>query len=171
MAADEWNSQSIMDEVTFLTVLEANLSILCDSLPMILPLYSYWRYRKFYGEGEDEYVSRLGGTSSGHPSRGDSAISSKLNGDFILENVTNGLPLETIYGQNHVHFSATVDARSQRSNRRLPRRISLRSVDEWDTESTRRLEDDAGPEGIKIETHWTITETREGPSSSRSSRK
>lgn len=165
-----------MAELIYLTVLEANLSILCNSLPMLLPLYSYWRYRKFFGEGEDEYVSRLGGTSRGHHlhhsngSHGGGGGGGKHpNGEFVLQNVTNGLPLETIYGQDHVHFSATVDARSQKSSRRMTRRISLRSVDEWDSESTRPLEvNAAGTEGIKIETHWTITETREGgPSSSR----
>lgn len=55
---------------------------------MLLPLYSYWRYRKVYAEDQDEYVSRIrdGGQSSANPHK------------FIIQSVANGLPLETIVG-------------------------------------------------------------------------
>lgn len=72
--------------MTYLSVLEVTLSVLCNSLPMLLPLYSYWRYRKVYAEDQDEYVSRIrdGGQSSANPHK------------FIIQSVANGLPLETI---------------------------------------------------------------------------
>lgn len=53
---------------------------------MLLPLYSYWRYRKVYAEDQDEYVSRIrnNGEAAANPHK------------FIIESVTNGMPLETI---------------------------------------------------------------------------
>ena len=87
---------SSMVIVTFMTVLESNLSILCNSLPMLLPLYTYWKHRRFGGDGEDEYVSRL---------RGDSQSGRH---EHLVENLTNGIPLETIYGKDNVHFTTTV---------------------------------------------------------------
>lgn len=99
-----------METGTFLAVLEVNLSILCNSLPMLLPLYSFWRYRRVYGEGEDEYVSRVRGDeergNNGGAGRGGAhARDLKLD---LLHNITNGLPLETIYGEDDIHFVATV---------------------------------------------------------------
>lgn len=72
--------------VTFLSVLEVTLMIFCNSLPMLLPLYSYWRYRKVFAEDQDEYVSRIrnGSQTPAAPPKS------------ILEGVTNGLPLEMI---------------------------------------------------------------------------
>lgn len=172
-------SQVIMEEGTFLAVLEVNLSILCNSLPMLLPLYSFWRYRKVYGEGEDEYVSRVRGGSIAEADARD-----KLS---VLKNVTNGLPLETIYGEDDIHFVATVGvgenasaggrrghhkssgrpSRSKSKSKSKPKSHAARGGaggferfddDPWDAESAKRLSSDAGPAGIKIETKWTITE-------------
>lgn len=145
-----------MAEITFLAVLEVNLSILCNSLPMLLPLYSYWRYRRFYDHMEDEYVSRVRGVTG-------------RNDQFLVEDVTNGLPLEIIYGKRNVHFEATIgadrrDSREYSKARFKPnlmsrsRTLRARSGDDGDTESTRRLSRNAGATGIKIETYWTVTE-------------
>lgn len=162
-----------MEQGTFLAVLEVNLSILCNSLPMLLPLYSFWRYRRVYGEGEDEYVSRVRGDEERN---GAGAVArDKLD---LLNNITNGLPLETIYGEDDIHFVATVGtghghghgaarghhktlSRSKSKSRGRPGRPGSgfeRFDDESDTESTRNLSRDVGPTGIKIETKWTITE-------------
>ncbi|KUI64460.1 hypothetical protein VM1G_00653 [Cytospora mali] len=123
----------------FLTNLEVHLSILCNSLPMLIPLYAYWKHRKFGGAGEDEYVSRLRGSSASRRHQ------------FLVEDLTNGLPLETIYGQNGIHFTATVGRGEPRSP------IRARSEDDsWDSESTRRLPWNA--QAITIETKWSITE-------------
>ncbi|POS74049.1 integral membrane protein [Diaporthe helianthi] len=126
--------------VTFISVLEVNLSILCNSLPMLLPLYAYWKHRRFGGGGEDEYVSRL---------RGDS-----LSGrhEHLVENLTNGIPLETIYGKDNVHFTTTVGRgdMSRRTN------YEQSEDDGSDSESTRRLPRNA--QAITIETKWSITE-------------
>lgn len=172
--------QVIMEEGTFLAVLEVNLSILCNSLPMLLPLYSFWRYRRVYGAGEDEYVSRVRGGADGGDASPGAAARDKL---LVLKNVTNGLPLETIYGEDDIHFVATVEGASaggRRGHHKLGRAKSKsrakrsRSKSEGaggggferfdddegvsDGESTRRLSRNAGPAGIKIETKWTITE-------------
>lgn len=125
---------------------------------MLLPLYSYWRYRKFFGAGEDEYVSRV---------RGD-----KGNHSFLVQNVANGLPLETIYGKENVHFTATVmhappssqdSSGEPKHSMMMGRRASSPNNEggHWldgDSESTRRLSRNAGV--ITIETKWTITESR-----------
>lgn len=176
--------QVIMEEGTFLAVLEVNLSILCNSLPMLLPLYSFWRYRRVYGAGEDEYVSRVRGGADGGDTSPGAAARDKL---LVLKNVTNGLPLETIYGEDDIHFVATVgvgegaSAGGRRGHHKLGRAKSKsrakrsRSKSDGagggggferfdddevvsDGESTRRLSRNAGPAGIKIETKWTITE-------------
>lgn len=149
--------QKAVDLITFLTVLEVNLSILCNSLPMLLPLYSYWRYRKFFAEGEDEYVSRVRGGSEKRNER-----------RHLVQSVANGLPLETIYGKDNVHFTATVIRGASLSQGRTEREQSVgRSAStpeddggHWneDSESTRRLSRNAG--AITIETKWTITESR-----------
>lgn len=131
---------SSMVIVTFMTVLESNLSILCNSLPMLLPLYTYWKHRRFGGAGEDEYVSRL---------RGDSQSG---RNEHLVENLTNGIPLETIYGKDNVHFTTTVG----RGDR--PRRTNYEQSEDdgSDSESTRRLPRNA--QAITIETKWSITE-------------
>lgn len=74
--------------MTYLSVLEVTLSVLCNSLPMLLPLYSYWRYRKVFARDQDEYVSRIrdGGQLSPSPHK------------YIIQSVANGMPLETIVG-------------------------------------------------------------------------
>lgn len=154
--------QLVTELVIFFSVLEVNLTILCNSLPMLLPLYSYWRYRKFFAAGEDEYVSRV---------RGDG------EGNYLVENVANGLPLETIYGKDHIHFTATVmrgDASSSSQGVADGKHSLIRKgggggrarastpedEEHWpgDSESTRRLSRNAGV--ITIETEWTIMESR-----------
>lgn len=120
--------------------LEVLLSILCNSLPMLIPLYAYWKNRKFGGDGEDEYVSRIRGSSASRRHA------------FLVEDLTSGLPLETIYGQNHIHFTATVgrgEPRSQINN-------DCGDDDMSDSESQRRLPCNA--QAITIETKWSITE-------------
>lgn len=123
---------------------------------MLLPLYSYWRYRRFYDDGEDEYVSRVRGNTGN-------------NDKFLVEDVTKGLPLETIYGKHNVHFVATIGAdhghirehsksKFKSNFMSRSRTFSERSNDDGDTESTRRLSRNAGATGIKIETQWTVTE-------------
>lgn len=150
--------QITLDLIIFFSVLEVSLSILCNSLPMLLPLYSYWRYRKFFAEGEDEYVSRVRDGGNCHN---------------LVENVANGLPLETIYGKDHVHFTATImrgdtssshdpadGKHSIRGNSGGGRAGTPEDDERWigDSESTRRLSRNAGV--ITIETEWTITESR-----------
>lgn len=131
---------SSMIIVTFMTVLEANLSILCNSLPMLLPLYTYWKQRRFGGDGEDEYVSRLRGDSQSH------------RHEHLVEDLTNGIALETIYGKDNVHFTTTVGRgdSSRRTN------YEQSEDDGSDSESTRRLPRNA--QAITIETKWSITE-------------
>lgn len=144
--------QKAIDELTFLTVMEVNLSILCNSLPMLLPLYSYWRYRKFFGKGQDEYVSRVRG------------LTEKGDVRYLVETVANGMPLETIYGKGDVHFTATVmtsgDPSQERTQSTGRRECTPEDDDHWpgDSESTWRLSRNAGV--ITIETEWTITESR-----------
>lgn len=126
------------DMASFLTNLEVFLSILCNSLPMLIPLYAYWKNRRVGGDGEDEYVSRIRGSSSrGH--------------GYLVEDLTNGLPLETIYGKNNIHFTATVG----RGDPRSPANEQSED-DNWDSESTRRLPWNA--QAITIERKWSITE-------------
>ncbi|TEA20997.1 hypothetical protein C8034_v007457 [Colletotrichum sidae] len=120
---------------TFLTVFETNLTILCNSLPMLLPLWAFWKHRRFE---TDEYVSRLGGNSQ------------SCKHEHLVEDLTNGIPLETMYGKNISHFTTTVgrgDARRGSEN-------DSDCVSE--TESTRRLPRNA--QVITIETKWTIKE-------------
>ncbi|TDZ25580.1 hypothetical protein Cob_v001633 [Colletotrichum orbiculare MAFF 240422] len=120
---------------TFLTVFETNLTILCNSLPMLLPLWAFWKHRRFE---TDEYVSRLGGNSQ------------SCKHEHLVEDLTNGIPLETMYGKNISHFTTTVgrgDARRGSEN-------DSDCVSE--TESTRRLPRNA--QAITIETKWTIKE-------------
>lgn len=161
-------TQVVMEEGIFLTVLEVNLMILCNSMPMLLPLYSYWRYRRFFGAGEDQYVSQVAG--DGQPLAHDRLHRTRTQLS-LLKDVTNGIPLETIYGKEDIHFTSTVSAgpgpdhgpsRSHtrpKSKRGTSRPSSERSEDNWDAESTRRLPRHMGPTGtIKIETEWTITE-------------
>lgn len=161
-----------MENGVFLSVLEVNLSILCNSMPMLLPLYSYWRYRRFFGAGEDEYVSRIGGDGDNvDPGERARRARSQLS---LLKDVTNGLPLETIYGKDEIHFTATVAAgpapghgpprgHARRKSKVGKSRSRSRPPTNWseensETESTRRLSRNMGPAGIKIETKWTITE-------------
>lgn len=156
----------------FLQTFEANLSILCNSLPMLLPLYSYWRYRRFYGEGEDEYVSRIGG--------GDNSLSTDVRAAReqrrVFVNMTNGLPLEIdpLYGQDHYFTTrvelgeSTFEMRHEHHKRtrskgtlRLGRQHSMQSAISVeggpnDSESTRALQSSSGSAGITIETKWTI---------------
>lgn len=134
-----------IDVAVLMTNLEAHLSILCNSLPMLIPLYAYWKNRKIGGDGEDEYLSRIRGSSA-------SASSSSRQHAFLVEDLTSGLPLETIYGQNHIHFTATV-------GRGEPRSLENEHCGEDDTsdsESQRRLPWNA--QAITIETKWSITE-------------
>ncbi|KAK7742033.1 hypothetical protein SLS53_004619 [Cytospora paraplurivora] len=130
-----------MDLANFLTNLEVNLSIICNSLPMLIPLYATWKHRRCGGDGEDEYVSRIRGASTSRQR------------EFLVQDLTNGLPLETIYGKNNIHFTATV-------GRGEPRSAGNEQSDEdnWDSESTRRLPWNA--QAITIETKWSITEER-----------
>ncbi|KAJ4391148.1 hypothetical protein N0V93_004764 [Gnomoniopsis smithogilvyi] len=145
--------------VTYLSVLEVTLSILCNSLPMLLPLYSYWRYRKVYAADQDEYVSRIrnDGQAADNPHK------------FIIEGVANGLPLETIYGKANVHHTTVIGTGVNRSHLKSKPSISksiagsIRGRGTHDpfegdsaTESTRRLP------GITIETKWTVTEETRG---------
>lgn len=99
-----------MPTVLLLTATEANLSIITNSSPMLLPLYTWWKYRRVWGEGADDYVSRLRGSNE----HDDSERLAGRQGDggdrhrSAVENLVNGVPLETIYGVDHVHFTATV---------------------------------------------------------------
>lgn len=138
--------------INFFTILEVSLSILCNSLPTLLPLYSYWRYRRFYGEGEDEYVARM------NESDGTGGI---VRHKFLVASVANGLPLETIYGKDNIHFTASVGAGEQHQLQPCSRERTraLTPDDGWETESTRRLSRNAGV--ITIETKWSITESRQ----------
>lgn len=158
-----------MGKIIFLTALEVNLSILCNSLPMLLPLYSYWRYRKVYAEDQDEYVSRI---------RDDNQMPSKPR-KFVFEDVANGLPLETIYGKDNVHYTTAVGTGDGTGDTRGVSRGHLKAKpsisksiagsmrgrgihdpfsDASDAESARRVP------GITIETKWTVTEeTRANP--------
>lgn len=165
-------SQENMAVIAFLAGLETQLSILCNSLPMLLPLYSYWRYRRFFAEDEDEYVSRVRG-----------GIEPCKHRKFAFEDVTNGLPLETIYGQDNIHFTAAIGSgeagptaccaqprpttksklkgirRSISAPRSRTPGLPYPFEDSSDGESTRRLGGSAGgTTGITIETKWTITE-------------
>ncbi|KAF6804365.1 integral membrane protein [Colletotrichum plurivorum] len=122
---------------TFLTVLETHLTILCNSLPMLLPLWAFWKHRRFE---TDEYVSRLGGNSQ------------SCKHEHLVEDLTNGIPLETMYGKKMSHFTTTVgrgDARRGSANDQDEDDVS-------DTESTLRLPRNA--QAITIETKWSITE-------------
>ncbi|OHE96854.1 integral membrane protein [Colletotrichum orchidophilum] len=122
---------------TFLTVLETNLTILCNSLPMLLPLWAFWKHRRFE---TDEYVSRLGGNSQ------------SCKHEHLVEDLTNGIPLETIYGKNEVHFTTTVTGRGE-----LRRRSNGTDEDDVsETESMQRLPRNA--QAITIETKWSIVE-------------
>lgn len=151
-----------MAATTALAILEANLSILCNSLPMLLPLYSYWRYRRVYASDEDEYISRI--------RDGDEPPKHRA---FAFEDVTNGLPLETIYGQNNVHFTTAVSLgevastgqhtkghnKSPSKSKKPARRWKGDEFEEIsDGDSMRRLDGNEGLSGITIETKWTITE-------------
>lgn len=154
----------------FLQTFEAHLGIMCNSLPMLVPLYSYWRYRKFYGEGEDEYVSRLGG---GVGAAGESAQQQQQRRVFV--HMANGLPLELdeLYGQRSFFMTRVERGESMtddvnNTHRRTPSKGTLRlgrkgTMDSFfdddlgDSESTRRLQAQSGPSvGITIETRWTI---------------
>ncbi|KAK1705956.1 uncharacterized protein BDZ83DRAFT_594011, partial [Colletotrichum acutatum] len=132
-----------MPVATFLTVLETNLTILCNSLPMLLPLWAFWKHRRFE---TDEYVSRLGGNSQ------------SCKHEHLVEDLTNGIPLETMYGKNDVHFTTTVIGRGE-----LRRRSNGTDEDDIsETESTQRLPRNA--QAITIETKWSIVEetTKDG---------
>ncbi|KAI8258562.1 hypothetical protein K4K56_007023 [Colletotrichum sp. SAR 10_98] len=121
---------------TFLTVLETHLTILCNSLPMLLPLWAFWKHRRFE---TDEYVSRLGGsTQSGKH-------------DHLVEDLTNGIPLETMYGSNITHFTTTVGTGGMRRGSG-----NDGDSDVSETESTQRLPRNA--QAITIETKWSIKE-------------
>ncbi|TQN70370.1 hypothetical protein CSHISOI_05166 [Colletotrichum shisoi] len=122
---------------TFLTVLETHLTILCNSLPMLLPLWAFWKHRRFEA---DEYVTRLGG---------DSDQSSRRH-KRLVEDLTNGIPLETMYGEKIVSFTTTVGRGESR------RRPGTDDDDGSGTGSTAGLPGNA--EGIRIETKWTISE-------------
>ncbi|KAK2772139.1 integral membrane protein [Colletotrichum kahawae] len=121
---------------TFLTVLETHLTILCNSLPMLLPLWAFWKHRRFE---TDEYVSRIGGSSQ----------SGKH--DHLVEDLTNGIPLETMYGSNITHFTTTVGTGGMRRGSG-----NDGDSDVSETESTQRLPRNA--QAITIETKWSIKE-------------
>lgn len=159
--------------------MEANLSMITNSSPMLLPLYTWWKYRRVWGEGADDYVSRLrGGAEHGdeHPSPGRRAGARKRS---VVENLVSGVPLETIYGVENVHFTATVVRGDKRDSikmttqkrRQKERRRPSKTTDDGGggdeedaasgSESTRRLSRNAqmtGHAGIQIETKWSITE-------------
>lgn len=121
---------------------------------MLLPLYSYWRYRKIYAEDQDEYVSRIRDGSQASISR-----------KFVFEDVANGLPLETIYGKDHVHYTTAVgtgrtkahgESKKSRS-KSISGSVKERGMrdpfaDTSEAESSQRMP------GITIETKWMITE-------------
>ncbi|KAJ0136836.1 hypothetical protein CTA2_2117, partial [Colletotrichum tanaceti] len=86
---------------TFLTVLETHLTILCNSLPMLLPLWAFWKHRRFE---TDEYVTRLGGGGGGDNDTGQSDRRHKR----LVADLTNGIPLETMYGEKIASFTTTV---------------------------------------------------------------
>ncbi|KAL0943109.1 uncharacterized protein CTRU02_200995 [Colletotrichum truncatum] len=122
---------------TFLTVLETHLTILCNSLPMLLPLWAFWRHRRF---DTDEYVSRLGGNSQ------------SCKHEHLVEDLTNGIPLETMYGKSVSHFTTTVGRGTSRRNSDNDQDSDSLSQ----TESTRRLPSNA--QAITVETKWSIKE-------------
>ncbi|KAI8170235.1 hypothetical protein K4K49_000179 [Colletotrichum sp. SAR 10_70] len=134
-----WTLRKVMRNLavtTFLTVLETHLTILCNSLPMLLPLWAFWKHRRFE---TDEYVSRLGGsTQSGKH-------------DHLVEDLTNGIPLETMYGSNITHFTTTVGTGGMRRGSG-----NDGDSDVSETESTQRLPRNA--QAITIETKWSIKE-------------
>lgn len=131
---------------------------------MLLPLYSYWRYRKCYAEDEDEYISRIREADEPPKRRA-----------FAFEDVANGLPLETIYGQDHIHFTTFVGSvgpstahqrtrsksrpRTKSTTRSESRPLEGTTLDDGsDADSTWALGGNGSPKGITIETKWTITE-------------
>ncbi|WYZ42164.1 hypothetical protein EsH8_V_001059 [Colletotrichum jinshuiense] len=128
-----------MPITTFLTVLETQLTILCNSLPMLLPLWAFWKHRRFE---TDEYVSRLGGNSQ------------SCKHEHLVSDLTNGIPLETMYGKNHVQFTTTVIGRGD--SRRGSGTNDEDEDDVSESESTRRLPRNA--QAITIETKWSIAE-------------
>ncbi|KAJ4416425.1 hypothetical protein N0V82_006767 [Gnomoniopsis sp. IMI 355080] len=147
--------------ITFLSVLEVTLSILCNSLPMLLPLYSYWRYRKVYNDDQDEYVSRIRNNGQ----------ADQQSPKFIIESIANGLPLETIYGKENVHFTTEIGTGDSRSHLKSKSSISKSIAGSIRGRGTRdpfeefpAAESSRKVPGITIETKWTVTEeTRGGP--------
>lgn len=103
-----------MPTALLLTAIEANISIVVNSLPMLLPLYTWWKHRRFWGEGADDYVSRLRGVTEsgrGADDNEEGITQGRPAGGrnrSAVEDLVNGVPLETIYGVDHVHFTATV---------------------------------------------------------------
>lgn len=139
-------------------MLETHLAILINSVPMLIPLYSYWRYRKIWGRGQDEYVARL---------RGDAQrAEERMGGEqlLVVENVVSGIPLETIYGVNYIHFSTSVRRGSvEMTPVGTPSGRQSRSGDHehkhmWQSESVQNLATHAQAIGIQVHTEWTITE-------------
>lgn len=181
-----------MPLIMLLTTMEANLSIITNSTPMLLPLYTWWRYRRVWGEGADDYVSRLRGDDNDHNTRSASHARGARGAKHpegqsqwrMVEDIVSGVPLEAIYGVDHVHFTTTVrrggGGGSSRNNsgdsgiKMTATRTRTRSngeqdrdddrdgdVDLSDSESTWRLPRNAqatGHAGIQIETKWSITE-------------
>lgn len=131
-----------------LTTLEANISIATNSLPMLLPLYSYWRYRKVWGQGEDEYVSRLRGDT---PAAG----ADRARHYTAVEDIVSGVPLEMIYGIDNIHFSVNIGRGSMQMT---PSERPSDENDAWESESMQVLSRNSQPTGIQIETKWSITE-------------
>ncbi|GKT95354.1 integral membrane protein [Colletotrichum tofieldiae] len=122
----------------FLTVHETHLTILCNSLPMLLPLWAFWKHRRFE---TDDYVSKLGGNSQ------------SCKDKHLVEDLTNGIPLETIYGEKIASFTTTV---GRGESRRRPRTNGEDKDNVSETGSTSRLPRNA--QGIRIETKWSISE-------------
>lgn len=112
---------------------------------MLIPLYSYWRYRKVWGHAQDEYVSRL---------RGDTAKPGEPKQRSAVEDIVSGIPLEKIYGVDHIHFTVEVG----RGSSHMSSREDSEDPEAWDMDSVRRLSRHAQPSGIQIETTWSITE-------------
>lgn len=63
------------------------------SLPILLPLYTYWKHRRYGGDGEDdEYVSRLRRDSQSH------------RHEHLVEDLTNGIARDDLRkGQRALH--------------------------------------------------------------------
>lgn len=124
----------LMAHTSFLSTLEVNLSIFCDSCPMVIPLITWYNGRYTDGMGHEDYLN---------------SFADSRRHERIIDHITNGLPLDTIYGKDNVHYKATVVAMTRQ------KRAKSESHDVSDSESTLGLPKNA--QAINIERNWTIT--------------